>query len=245
MRNMKKLFWILFAVLCIGCHHQKKQVVEAQFNDSIIQVAETSDKELEAAIREMGLVDVQELDSTIQIQLMYATADNFMGDTLYYGIHKAFLLPEMAQKLVEAHQLLHKEYPNYLFLIYDAARPISIQRAMWDKVKDTDQSIYVSNPATGMGMHNYGAAVDITIVDENGTPLDMGTPFDFFGKEANIDKEAQLVKEGKISQEALNNRLLLRRLMTSVGFQTIESEWWHFNLLDPNRAPKELKVIDL
>ena len=73
--------------------------------------------------------------------------------------------------------------------------------------------MYVSNPKNGGGLHNYGAAVDVTLVDSSGTPLPMGSPFDYFGDEARPDKEELLIQQKKIMEIELANRLFLRQLM--------------------------------
>lgn len=203
-----------------------------------------ADSPTEARLREMGLVDVHELDATICVHLVYATAENFMGVVLYDDLHKAFLLPEMAERVVQAQALLKAERPELSLMILDAARPISIQRRMFHVVAGTPRNIYVSNPKHGPGLHNYGAAVDVTLVDSLGRRLDMGTDVDHFGSKAHTDREAQLVSEGKISQEAYENRLLLRRVMREAGLKPIRSEWWHFNLMSREQARKRLKPID-
>ncbi|MFQ8826672.1 MAG: M15 family metallopeptidase [Alistipes sp.] len=58
-------------------------------------------------------------------------------------------------------------------------------------------------------------------------PLPMGTPFDYFGQEAHIDREDELVAQGRITQQELDNRLLLRKVMRQAGFRPLRSEWWH------------------
>lgn len=123
------------------------------------------------------------------------------------------------------------------------ARPMSIQQTMWNIVKGTAQYIYVSNPAHGGGLHNYGLAVDLSILDEKGNPLSMGTPVDYFGKEAHITHEEQLVKSGKITVQERNNRLLLRQVMKKAGFRPLPSEWWHFNRYSRQTAREKYQVI--
>lgn len=200
-------------------------------------------KEGDRRLAEMGYIDPCTLDSTLRVHLVYATADNFLKKVLYTDISKAWLRPEAARKLVRAQQLLKKEYPHYSLLIYDAARPISVQRQMWSLVRGTDKTYYVSNPSKGGGLHNYGMAVDVTIVDEQGKPLPMGTPFDYFGEKANTDREEELVRTGKISPEEFKNRRLLRRFMRGAGFTTITSEWWHFNACSRQEARANLPLI--
>lgn len=192
----------------------------------------------------LGYVNITELDSEIAIDIVYATADNFTGEVLYDDLTEAYLLPEAAEKLLAAQKLLKERHPDYTFIIYDAARPFSAQKTMWEIAVRTGNTYYVANPAKGGGLHNYGAAVDISILDANGLPLPMGTAFDFFGEEANTDKEEALVARGKISQEELDNRLLLRGIMRQAGFTSIKSEWWHFNHCSREEARKRYPLID-
>lgn len=120
---------------------------------------------------------------------------------------------------------------------------MSVQKRMWNKVKGTSKQKYVSNPARGGGLHNYGLAVDITIIDGNGIPLPMGTKFDHLGYEAGITNEQALLKSGKITKQELRNRLLLRKVMKQAGFRPLPSEWWHFNFCSRNYAKQHYKVM--
>lgn len=200
--------------------------------------------ELDIYLAQKGLVNVSELDSTIQVCLKYATPDNLMGKTVYEGITGIWLHPDAAKKLLKAQELLRKENPSYSLLVFDAARPMSVQRMMWNIVRGTNKTNYVSNPAKGGGLHNYGMAVDVTILDAQGKELPMGTPFDFLGKEAHITDESTLVQEGKITQQELKNRQLLRRIMRQAGFRTILYEWWHFNACSREEAKSNYPLID-
>ena len=102
----------------------------------------------------------------------------------------------------------------------------------------------MSNPARGGGLHNYGLAVDITIVDSEGKELPMGTPVDHLGPESNIDNEQALVDRGAITTEERRNRQLLRRVMRAGGFMTLRSEWWHFNFRSRAVAKARYKRLD-
>ena len=199
---------------------------------------------MEQQLIDFGLQDIAEVDSSIGVDLVYATPDNFLGHVLYNDIHHAFVIPAMAQKLVKAQQRLKAIRPDLSLLIYDAARPLRVQREMWESVRGTPNVSFVANPTKGRGMHNYGAAVDITLMDSTGIPLPMGSKHDYFGPEARIDHEAELVANGLITKEELENRRLLRRVMTESGFITCVSEWWHFNHIPSIRAKSELKIID-
>ena len=192
----------------------------------------------------LGLVDVQMLDPTIRVHLVYSTEDNFLGRVLYTDIHRALLHPTMATKVAAAQQALHQERPDLDLLILDAARPLSVQYQMFHVVAGTSQNRYVANPKKGPGMHNYGAAVDVTLVDHEGNWLPMGSDFDHFGPESHIDNEAHLLATGKITQEEYDNRRLLRRIMRQQGLLPLTSEWWHFNLMTTAQARRTLRAIE-
>ncbi len=228
---MKKIFCLLFLLL-LTCTLGNAQTNKLPLTPK------------EAAIEKNGLVDVSTLDDGIMIQLVYTTPYNFMGKVLYKDIRRAYLQPDVAQKLLKAYKALKKIRPDLTLIVYDAARPISVQREMWDMVKGTEWDYYVANPNKGGGMHNFGAAVDLTLIDGTGKTLDMGTPYDYFGFEANTDKEQELVKTGRITPRELENRLLLRKIMTDAGFRTVKSEWWHFNSCTLDEAKKLYKVIE-
>lgn len=192
----------------------------------------------------LGLVDVQTLDPTIRVHLVYSTEDNFLGRVVYSDIHRALLHPTMATKVAAAQQALHQERPDLDLLILDAARPLSVQYQMFHVVAGTPQNRYVANPKKGPGMHNYGAAVDVTLVDHEGNWLPMGSDFDHFGPESHIDNEAHLLATGKITQEEYDNRRLLRRIMRQQRLLPLTSEWWHFNLMTTAQARRTLRAIE-
>ena len=207
---------------------------------SLLDVAaQTSAPDYEERMRKAGLVDIQSLDDEIEVVLKYATEDNFVGQNMYGTLRKAFFRPHFAKKIVEAQRLLRERHSDYSLLIYDAARPLSVQKRMRKAVEGTPLTAYVADGARG-GRHNYGVAVDLTIIDSNGQILDMGAPFDHFGREAWIgtDKNTTLAsykayvewqrKEGIISDEAARNRTLLLEIMDAVGLRPYAKEWWHY-----------------
>lgn len=202
------------------------------------------DVDVHAQMEQYGLVDVQSLDSTIVVHLMYAQSDNFVGQVMYTNLTRAYLHPKAAEAICKASQALHHKHPDYNIKICDASRPMSVQRLMYSKVRNTSKRMYVSNPANGGGMHNYGMAVDVTIVDESGKELPMGTKVDHLGPEANIDNEDALVATGKISLEEKKNRELLREVMKAGGFKPLRSEWWHFNMCSRATAKRYYKLLD-
>lgn len=191
----------------------------------------------------IGFVDVQSVDSSIVVDLKYASADNFMGINMYGTLRRAYLRPEVAQKLARAQQLLKKENSAYALVVYDAARPLSVQKIMYDKVSGTQFSQYVANPYNGGGFHNFGCAVDVTILC-NGEPLDMGSHFDSFNELSHTDNEQQNLANGTLSHKAFENRALLRRVMTSVGFDVEPCEWWHFSVYDIEYIRKNMPLLE-
>ncbi len=246
--SMNKTVYILFALIFFlsSCKIEKQKegtVTEPAFTVVAKEPSVPVKSRTAMYLDSLGLINISDIDSTIQVRLMYATSDNFTGQLLYEDLREAYLHPNAARAVVRAQQLLQKEHPGYRLLIHDATRPLHIQQKMWNVVKGTSKSIYVSNPARGGGLHNYGLAVDISIIDEQGQPLDMGTPVDYLGVEAHIDQENRLVTSGKMSEEALQNRLLLRNIMKEAGFRTLPSEWWHFNLHSRDTAKQQYKLI--
>lgn len=189
-----------------------------------------------------GFVNVLKIDSTMSVELMYAKPDNFVGEKMY-GFSEAYLHPKAAKALKNANKLLKEINPGLHLRVYDAARPMSVQQKMWNKVKGTAQQNYVSNPANGGGLHNYGLAVDVTIADSKGDTLPMGTAIDALTYKSHIDREQELVRTGKITAQAAKNRLLLRTVMQKAGFRPLRSEWWHFNYTTRADARKNYKVI--
>ena len=168
-----------------------------------------------AYLDSLGYVNVAEEDSSILVNLMYARDDNFTGRCLYKDLREAYLHKDAIAPLLKAQQILRAKHPEYSLIIFDAARPMHIQQQMWNVVKGTKQQNYVSNPARGGGMHNYGLAVDISIVNAQGDTIPMGTKVDHLGREAHTDYTA-------ISPEALQNRRLLISVMREAGFRSCE-----------------------
>ena len=182
------------------------------------------------SMAKQGFVNVLDYDSTIHVSLMYSRPDNFTGRVLYSDLREAYLHPMAAKALAQAQKELKRRHPNLSLIIYDAGRPMSVQQKMWDAVKGTSKNIYVSNPANGGGLHNYGFAVDISICNEHGDSIPMGTVVDYLGKLAHPEFEPTFLRQGKITKQAVENRQLLREVMAVGGFKVLRTEWWHFNL---------------
>lgn len=163
----------------------------------------------------MQWADIHFLDKSIVLDLRYATTNNFVEEQMY-ECGRCFLRPEVAQKIVKIHQLLQQR--GLGLKMFDCYRPRPIQWKLWEKVPDKR---YVSDPRKG-SMHNRGAAVDLTIVDQDGEQLDMGTTYDFFGREAWSTYQ-------NLTDTVLANRQLLKSLLEMEGFAGIRTEWWHFS----------------
>jgi zinc D-Ala-D-Ala dipeptidase len=181
----------------------------------------------------------------VRVELKYATTDNFMHRNVYGDWRKCLLVPDAHRMLEVAHAILLERQKNLTFVMYDCARPRSVQLMMWDVVKGTPQQGYVADPHSKTGsMHNTGCAVDISLFDvEKNAPLDMGTPYDFFGKQAEPRHEHEQWKAGQLTAEAWANRLLLREVMLRAGFRPLGHEWWHFDCADGKTARRKYAVI--
>ena len=195
------------------------------------------------SIEQQGMVDIHSLDKTIRVSLMYSRSNNFTGEVLYTDLTKAYLHPLAAHALVKAQAKLKELRPDLSLIIFDATRPMSIQQKMWDKVKNTSKDIYVSNPAHGGGLHNYGLAVDISLCKANGDSIAMGTLVDHMSVLSHIDKEDVLVAQQRLTKEAQKNRQLLRLVMQHAGFKPLRTEWWHFNFKSRAEAKQYFKVV--
>lgn len=168
------------------------------------------------------LVEVGTPADGMVIELRYTTANNFFKTAFYPKNARALLRPETAAKLRKVQAELKSE--GLALKIWDAYRPLSVQRAMWKTLPDAR---YVGDPAKG-GRHNRGAAVDVTLVDPHGVELIMPTAHDDFSEKAGAHFNL-------VSPEAFKNRTRLQAVMVKHGFALFESEWWHFDDTDWER----------
>ncbi len=182
---------------------------------------------VEQAARHSDYVRLEEA-AGIRVLLRYSTTDNFLGEDLYGDRVPALLHREAAARLQLGAAFLGAEAPGHSLLVWDALRPRSVQRRMWGRVAGTPAEGYVANPERG-SVHNYGLAVDLTVVDARGRTLDMGTDYDDFRALAEPAREAEFLRSGRLSRAQRENRLLLRRAMLRAGFEPFSKEWWHFD----------------
>jgi zinc D-Ala-D-Ala dipeptidase len=244
------LSWFSFLISCGGGDSSKQEIAEEFYpekdtmKDTLIDTI-SAVPPIELNMIEHGLVNIHDLDSSIIVELKYSTTDNFLGKDVYGGMKNAYLQPGVAEMLVKSQKFLKSMHPEYSLIVYDAARPRSIQQKMWDAVEAPFQEKirFLANPANG-SIHNYGAAVDVSIVDADGNPLDMGTGFDHMGELAYPSLEEELLEQGKLEPFHIENRRLLRSVMRHGGFWGIQSEWWHFNACSRAEARERYQIIE-
>lgn len=198
----------------------------------------------ELQLIKMGLINVSKLDSNIMVDLKYASTDNFLKKNLYGTMKSGYLQALPAKMIHKAQHFLDSIKPGFRLKIFDAARPNHIQKLMWDSVDlpANQKHLFLAFPVTG-SVHNYGCAVDITIVDGSGKELDMGTPYDFSGKTTWPSIEEKLLLQKMLTEEEIANRKLLRKVMNIAGFKGINTEWWHFEAFRLDEAKKKYKII--
>lgn len=183
-------------------------------------------------MEQCGLIDILKIDSSIKTDIRYATNNNFVGKVLYTKPFSVYAEPHLAHAIVNANKELKMLRPDYSLVIFDAARPLSIQKEMFELVKNTPNERYIANPyeKNPGGFHNYGMAVDLSIIDGEGNLLDMGTDFDSFSELAHVGNERNLVAKGDLSIEAYANRMMLYFIMGKQGLLPYKYEWWHYQL---------------
>ncbi|MEI6312177.1 MAG: M15 family metallopeptidase [Bacteroidota bacterium] len=213
-------------------------ILNLRFDYSTIALSST-----ERAMANAGLIDLLDLMPFVKIDLRYASKNNFVGEILYPDTKKCFLRIETIIKLLKAQQFLQREHPNYTFIIYDGARPQSVQYKMYEMAKSIGKARYVATPQKG-GLHNYGVAIDLGLYDNaTQTVVDMGTDFDFFGPEAQPRYHAQMLQESKLTPAQIDHRNVLKNAMKQAGFIAILSEWWHFEAFNKEYTRAHFPII--
>lgn len=194
-----------------------------------------------------GLVDIRSLAPDVQLDVRYATADNFTARPVPgYDAPKCLLLRPAATALAKVEAELRSR--GYGLQVFDCYRPARSVRAFvaWahDPQEQSRRAIQypgLEKPALLGGYiaetsgHSRGATVDLGLLDCRSAPcrrVDMGTDFDFFGPRAHTDAP-------DISAEQRRNRQTLLQAMQRQGFANYPQEWWHFTLSpepDPGTA---------
>jgi D-alanyl-D-alanine dipeptidase len=182
------------------------------------------------AVRRPDLVELVLLDSTIRLDIRYATANNFVGQPVY-SQPRAFLQRPAALALLKAHRMLLEK--GYGLLVFDGYRPWSVTKKFWE-VTPAPLRKFVANPAKG-SRHNRGCAVDLTLYDRRtGRPVPMPSAYDDFTDQASPWYEGGTEAERKM-------RDLLICVMEGEGFTVESSEWWHFDYKDW----REYRILDI
>ena len=202
---MKKIGILLFFFSLLSCKSQ-----------SVVALKKT--KNIEKSMSDTTFVRLKSYSKDFEYDLKYATSDNFLK-TKVYDCAECYLRLKTVKKLIAINTILKKQ--GLKIKLFDCYRPLDVQKKMWKLVPNTN---YVADPKKG-SVHNRGCAVDLTLVSLKGVPLDMGTEFDFFGEKANHDYQ-------NLSEIIKTNRKLLKTVMLTNGFKSINSEWWHYNLID-------------
>ena len=172
--------------------------------------------ENQSVVNDTTFVNIKDYSQDFVYDMKYATSDNFLKAKVY-DCAECFLRLKTVKAIIKANAVFMKK--GYKIKFFDCYRPLDIQKKMWQIVSNPS---YVADPAKG-SIHNRGGAVDITLVDFTGKELDMGTPFDHFGIEASHNYD-------QLSKEVKANRKLLKKVMKQNGFNSFDSEWWHYNL---------------
>ena len=156
-----------------------------------------------------GAVDLRVYMPGADFKLQLSSTDNVTGEALYPAV--PLLEESTALMLMEAYKIFDEA--GYTIKIYDAYRPASAQ----DKLEAA------TNYAGGNDLHSLGRAVDISLVNRaSGKELRMPTKVHEFGE--NAARSASANWEWTLK----NNVDYMTGVMESVGFKTIDGEWWHF-----------------
>lgn len=180
---------------------------------------------------------------SVRVDLRYASANNFVGRDLYGDFREAYLHEVAFAKFARANEFLRERQPGWSFLVFDALRPRSVQRVLFAQVAGTDQEKYVAPPDKG-SIHNFGFAIDLSLADERGHEVDMGSGFDDFRDLSQPALEDEFFRRGDLTSQHLANRQLLRSCMTDAGFLTIPHEWWHFEALPRADVRAAYRIIE-
>jgi D-alanyl-D-alanine dipeptidase len=182
--------------------------------------------------RKPDLIELTKLDSTIKLDIKYATADNFLGKSVYTQA-RAFLQRPAAEALVRVNKKLRSV--GYGIIVFDGYRPWSVTKLFWDSASEEERKGgFVADPSKG-SKHNRGCAVDLTLFDlKTGKEVTMPSKYDEFSEKAFPDYQGG-------DPESRRLRDLLRAAMESEGFQVIKEEWWHYDYKDWKLYP----ILDL
>ena len=200
--------------------------------------------DLENKLKEYGLVNLKDKDSLIEVEIINATTNNLLGINSYGCLNKCYLRPEAVNKLEQAQKELDKIVKGYRLKVLEGTRPRSVQKKMYDVVKNKGIKKFVADPNKG-SMHNFGTAVDITIVDKYGKEIDMGKPDPRIKIINKSEIEIKLLLLlNRVSEKQNQNRKLLKTVMLKSGFIPVSYEWWHFDAFPKEYVRTHFKIIE-
>ena len=177
-----------------------------------------------------NLIELKSCVPHIQYALAYATKENFTGKRIYpKNTDHTYLTRDAAEALTKVAKALEKS--DLGILVWDAYRPHQATVKFWNLIHDER---YVANPVKGSG-HNRGIAIDMTLYQlSSGDLVNMPTGFDHFSDTAHHGFMA-------LNEEKIKNREFLKNIMEQNGFQSFQTEWWHYSW--PNN--KGYEILDI
>ncbi len=178
---------------------------------------------MDTRVTDQDLLIINEAQYGVVIDLVYASSNNIAGRIVYQTARCA-LHKDAAPLLLRASQLARSA--GYTLKVFDCYRPPAAQHIFWSALPDAQ---YVADPSQG-SHHSRGTAVDVTLLDERGIELDMGTGFDAMEDASHHDY-------ADLPAAVQKNRLLLLGIMLHAGFRGIKSEWWHYELPNSSAYP--------
>jgi len=179
----------------------------------------------------------------IAVELRYASLRNFVGRDLYGTLDCAWLHRLAAEGLERSAALLAEQAPGHRLFVLDALRPHRVQVLLWDYLDGSGLRQYVADPARG-SIHSFGMALDVTLQGPDGQELDMGSGFDEMTEVSHPRLESVHLDSGVLTNTHIGNRELLRRAMAAGGFNGIDNEWWHFDMLDRQHVRQHFVRVD-
>ena len=218
---MRRSATLLAILLFIACSHRAgdfQSPLSIPKNEYGLEVISSKELYRETVHRDprKELVELKSIVPGLQLEIHYATPDNFMKRTLY-PVSRAFLRKPAAEALRDVQAELKAQ--GLGLKVFDGYRPYRVTVAMWNQIHNED---YVANPAKG-SRHNRGCAVDLTLIElATGSQLEMPTGYDSFEPTAAHGFEP-------VNDIARRNRELLKDVMTRHGFEAFASEWWHYD----------------
>jgi len=184
------------------------------------------------------LCKVTDLTNDFVLDLKYASTDNFTGHIVPgYKAKVLYLSKQATMQLIKCIEVFNEH--NLKIKIFDGYRP---QKAVdffvdWRSMPEdmqlkkrfhptyTKEELFLNRFIMSPSSHSRGSTVDLTLVDHHGKELDMGTEFDFFHATSNTYAP-------NLPTHVVKNRALLCDTLEAYGFKNLETEWWHYTLIN-------------